>query len=140
MSLVETEQSKMFFITIENNILYCSFDSDIIIDERIIKEVILAKNSLIEDKNIPFIIDFRQVKYFLQSAKDLFFSKEGFLSEQPLAVILNSLIIQTSINFMFNTNTIETPFKMCINEDRAEQCIEKILQQPLKKTKHPESN
>lgn len=133
MSLVETKQAKVFFMTIENDILYCSFDADIIIDENIIKEVILAKNSLTENKKKPFIVDFRQVKYFLQGAKDLFFSKEGFLSEQPLAIILNSFIIQTSINFMFDTNKIETPFKMCVNEDKAEQWIEKTLQKQFKK-------
>ncbi len=125
MSSTGLNKTKVFFMTVENNILYCSFDADIIIDEKIINDVIEAKKKLIGNTSTPFIIDFRHVKYFLQGAKELFFSQEGFLTKQPLAIILNSFIIQTAINYLFDTNKIKTPFKICVNEDKAEQWIKK---------------
>ena len=120
-------KSKAFFIVLENNILYCSFDANIIIDTKTIHEVIAEKNRLTNTLNVPFIIDFRQVRYFLKGAKELFFSEKGFLTAQPLALILNSLIIKTSINHIFDFNKTATPFKICVNEDSAEQWINKII-------------
>jgi hypothetical protein len=116
--------SEGFTMKIEKGIFYCFFDHDIIIDLKVAERALAKRKSLLEKKNLPILIDFREVKYLLQGAKDLLFNANGFLDGMPVAIIVNSFIIQTSINFALSIAP-SLPFKMCVSTQKAEEWLRK---------------
>ena len=117
--------NKGFSMKVEKDIIYCSFEHDIIIDLKMAEKAVEERKKLLNNQDLPTIIDFREVKYFLQGAKDLLFTKNGFFDNAPIAVILNSFIIQTSINFALSLNPSPVPFKMSASIQKAEEWAKK---------------
>jgi hypothetical protein len=117
-----------FTMKVENGIFYCFFDHDLIIDLAIAEKAITKKNQLLKGNQLPTLIDFREVKYFLQGAKDMIFSAEGFFNDQPVAIIVNSFIIQTSINFVMTIRPSLVSCKMCVSTPKAEEWLFKQLE------------
>ena len=112
-----------FSMIIENGIFYCFFDHDVIIDLKIAQDAIKKRKELLKDTLLPCIIDFREVKYLLQGAKDTLFSRDGFFQDQPVAVIVNSFIIQTSIKFAMSICLHPVSYKMCVSTKKAEEWL-----------------
>tara|TARA_B100000809_G_scaffold240636_1_gene263127 strand:+ start:447 stop:836 length:390 start_codon:yes stop_codon:yes gene_type:complete len=112
-----------FTMTIENEIFYCFFDHDIIIDLKIAQGAIKKRNELMGDKALASLIDFRQVKYLLQGAKEVLFNKNGFFEGEPVAIIVNSFVIQTSIKFATSISTRPVSYQMCVSTKKAEEWL-----------------
>jgi hypothetical protein len=111
-----------FTMKIEKGIFYCFFDHDVIIDLKIAERALAKRQELLKGQSFPTFIDFREVKYFLQGAKDLLFNKDGFFKGVPVAIIVNSFIIQTSINFSL-TASPPVAFKLCFSTKKAEEWL-----------------
>ena len=112
-----------FTMTIENEIFYCFFDHDIIIDLKIAQGAIKKRNELMGDKALASLIDFRQVKYLLQGAKEVLFNENGFFEGEPVAIIVNSFVIQTSIKFATSISTRPVSYQMCVSTKKAEEWL-----------------
>ena len=116
-----------FTMKIENGIFYCFFDHDIIIDLKIAEKAVKKRDEMMKELELPTLIDFREVKYFLQGAKDSLFSSNGFFRNKPVAIIVNSFIIQTSIKFAMSMSNETVSYQMCVSTKKAEEWLLKRI-------------
>ena len=113
-------ENKGFYVELIEGCLHCSFEYDIIIKESTVLGLLSFLDSEFKDwKSLGVIIDLREVKYFLKKGKDLLFSVDGLLVGQPVAVIMNSFIVQTSVNFVLENIEHSSEVRYCVSVDKA---------------------
>jgi hypothetical protein len=121
----EINDHKDFSVKVENEIFYCSFTHDIVIDVKIAERVMEERKLITKGNALPTLIDFREVKYFLQGAKNILFTEGGIFEANAVAFIVNSFIIQTSIKFAMSQSAIPLSYHICASTKKGEEWLKK---------------
>ena len=124
----------LFDMLISNGVSRCTYHKNLIVDEKIARQMTDARLLLSGNKTLPALIDARQGVYITSSARKFMAQSQVYTQVSAVAILINHHVMKVLFNTLLRIKTCLTPARIFTSEQRALEWLEGFKEAPTERS------